>query len=64
MARQIGFGIEGVHVAHTAIHKEEDHRFGFGRKHRRFGREGVGALPLKFGGEQIVPIEQRRERQA
>src|SRR4051812_599286 len=47
---EVGFGIKEINMAGAARHEEEDDAFGFGRKMRGFGSEGI----VTFSGEQTV----------
>jgi len=38
-----GLGVEGIDVARTALHQQEDAGLGFGRVVWRLGRKGSGA---------------------
>src|SRR5215813_3019889 len=69
-----GFVIESIQVAHTAAHKQRDHRFGAGFEVRRLWQVGrtrkaflPGARPWFFGrrlGQKAVLIEQVNQRQS
>ena len=69
--RQRGLGIERVHLAHAAAHKQRDHRSGPRAEVRRFRREGVAGngsvargARLRFGVEQAVAVEKMRQSES
>ena len=64
---QLGLGIGEVHVARAAVHEKGNHGLRLGREMRRLGPEikiALGARDVRRRGEQLVTIEQPRQRHA
>ena len=62
---QLGFRIEQVDMARTAIHEQKDHRFRFGSEMGSAWREGIargGGCRRCLSGGQTIMGEERLER--